>query len=134
MGINLSPPMKPARIPSAIIRPALLLTLLAGMAAPALAGWSSTPIENNRQVFELADVDRNGNIDPAERDRLRTIFAARTDLEFIDKNRNRRLEREEIDAVEIEVKAAERKKREEQKIKEEREKEERKKKKKKNRP
>ena len=125
--------MKSPRFSSSPVRILLLASLLAGSSVPSLAGWSSMPIENNRQVFELADVDRNGNIDPAERDRLRTIFAARPDLEFIDKNRNRRLEREEIDAVELEVKSAERKKREEQKIKEEREKEEQKKKKKKNR-
>ena len=75
--------------------------LSAAFTLPATAGgWSSRRLQTTQEIFAFADTDRNNNLNSIERDRLRALFPQRTDLWILDRNGNRKLDREELDALE----------------------------------
>ena len=99
------------------VRTAAALILLCATADPAFGGWASSPLETKREVFNFADKNGDGNINPDERDELRVAFSMRSDLRIIDLNGNSDLEREEIDALEQSFKNRDKAKKEKDKKK-----------------
>ena len=78
-----------------------LLTVCCFTLTPARAGdWSSDRLESLQEIFRAADRDRNNNLNMEERDALRAAFVARPDLQILDLNGNRKLDREELDYLE----------------------------------
>jgi hypothetical protein len=108
--------MKHLPLTSRLHRAAVALLLVT--AGPALAGWQSSRLESRREVFLFADRNRDGNIDPGERDQLRESFASRGDLHIIDSNHNGKLDKQEIDALEQGFKTRKADKKKEKKSKE----------------
>jgi hypothetical protein len=66
---------------------------------PVQAGWASDPFDNAREIFLFADTNGNNRISKEERERLRSAFLIRQDLKILDTDRNGKLSREEIDAL-----------------------------------
>jgi hypothetical protein len=63
-------------------------------------GWSLRRLQTTQEIFAFVDTDRNNNLNSIERDRLWALFPQRTDLWILDRNGNRRLDREELHALE----------------------------------
>jgi hypothetical protein len=88
-----------AKLSRPLLSSACALILSASASAPAHAGWASDPLDNAREIFLFADTNGNNRISKDERARLRSAFLIRHDLKILDTDRNGKLSREEIDAL-----------------------------------